>query len=127
MPYVRSENSFADATTKAMHAVGGEALAGVCGVSYSRLRQCSNPMRGDVINMQAALDADIASARVGAGCPHFESYAAQLHRAGVIGGFDAERAGLRALIRSIAALLREAADRMSAALEPQPRLCGVAA
>jgi hypothetical protein len=34
---------------------------------------------------------------------------------------------LRALIRSIAALLREAADRMSAALEPQPRLCGVAA
>ena len=127
MPYVRSENSFAGATTKAMHAVGGEALAGVCGVSYSRLRQCANPMRGDVINMQAAVDADIASARAGAGCPHFESYAAQLHRAGVLGGFDAERAGLRALIRSIAALLREAADRMSAALEPQPRLCGVAA
>lgn len=127
MPYLRSENSFADATTKAMHAVGGDVLSDACGVSYSRLRQCANPMRGDVINMQAAVDADIAAARAGAGCPHFESYAAQLHKAGVLGGFDAERAGMRALIRSIAGLLREAADRMTAALEPQPRLYGVAA
>ena len=63
MPYARSENSFADATTKAMHAVGGEVLAGACGVSYSRLRQCANPMRGDGINLQDAVDADIAAAQ----------------------------------------------------------------
>ena len=127
MPYVRSENSFAGATTNAIHAVGGDRLAHICGVSYSRLRQCANPMRGDVINLQSAVDADIAAARAGAGCPHFESYAAQLHKAGVLGGADAERVVLRALIRTIAALLREAADRMTAALEPQPRLYGVAA
>lgn len=126
MPYARSQNSFADATTKALHAVGGDVLSDACGVSYSRLRQCANPMRADVISMQAAVDADIVAARAGAGCPHFESYAAQLHEAGVLGGFEAERAGMRALIRSIAALLREAADRMTAALEPQPRLSGVA-
>jgi len=127
MPYIRPENSFAGATTTAINAVGGEILSDACGVSFSRLRQCANPMRSDVISLQAALDADIAAARAGAGCPHFEVYAARLHDAGAITGFADERAGLRALIKSIATLLRECADRMTAAIEPKPRLCGVAA
>jgi hypothetical protein len=125
MPYIRPENSFASATTSAINAVGGDMLASVCGVSYSRLRQCANPMRSDVISLQAAFDADIAAAKAGAGCPHFEVYAARLHDAGAITGFADERAGLRALIKSIAALLRECADRMTAAIEPKPSLCGV--
>tara|TARA_R110002110_G_scaffold294324_7_gene508320 strand:+ start:281 stop:655 length:375 start_codon:yes stop_codon:yes gene_type:complete len=112
MTYARDPESFAAATTRAIRSVGNDALARLTGRSASRLRQCANPMKHDALTIDAAMAADIAAFRAGAGVPHFEVYRRGLIAAGVLSpSSDARRsATLSAAIRTACRILLTAVD-----------------
>jgi len=79
MTYRRPAGTFAAAWTAIARLVGADAL----GISASRLRQLSNPMRGDSNVLELAVAADAAAARAGGGTPIFDLYSERLAAAGV--------------------------------------------
>jgi len=114
MTYARAHDSFAAATTRAIRAVGNDALARLVGRSPSRLRQCANPMKADSLTLDAALAADIATARAGEGLPHFEALRARLIAAGVL---SPEPEARRSVM--LATAIRSACHMLLAAVEPE--------
>ena len=84
MTYRRDPDSTAHATTLCARAVGDAALAEALDVSPSRVRQLSSPMTAAVINLDQAVEADVAARAAGAGCPHFEEFERRLAAAGAL-------------------------------------------
>lgn len=84
MTYARNPDSPAWATTRCAQAVGEWRLAQALGISPSRVRQFTNPMRPDCPTLAQVIEADIAAARSGAGTPHYDLLHRRLAAAGVL-------------------------------------------
>lgn len=114
MTYRRDENTWPGRIAEAVALLGSRYAAQAAGVSESRLRQLSNPMRNDAQVVETLFRLDAACAAAGQGTPLSDLWQARLGRTGP----TRRERRLEAAVHVAVSAIRAACDRLLEVLAP---------